>query len=220
MGFNHQLVQRNLGLQKFVLHCTKMIDKAADSLITAPVLRRSKSFRDCPTGAQPKGNMIMAAKSKPEVIANETAEAVTKAGADAMRKGIEKTVEMTKSQFEKAAKSAGDVASFNKETVEALVKSANATAKGVEAFNAEVVSYSKQSIEDTVAAAKAMMGARSVKEFVELHTDFSKTAFDAMVNQSTKMADLLMGTAKDAFEPIQSRAAAVVEKVQSLRPTL
>jgi phasin family protein len=162
----------------------------------------------------------MATKAKPATVVNETAEAVTKAGADAVRKGIEKTVEMTKSQFEKAAKSAGDVASFNKETVEALVKSANATAKGVEAFNAEVVAFSKQSIEDTIAAAKAMMGARSMKEFVELQTDFSKSSFDAMVNQSTKMADLFMGTAKDAIEPIQARAATVVEHVQSLRPTL
>jgi phasin family protein len=162
----------------------------------------------------------MSTKAKPEVNVNETAEAVTKAGADAVRKGIEKTVEMTKTQFEKAAKSVGDVATFNKETVEALVKSANATAKGVEAINAEVVSFSKQTIEDTIAAAKAIMSARSVKEFVELQTDFSKTSFDAMVNQSTKLADLFMSFTKDAIEPIQSRAAAVAEKAQSLRPTL
>jgi len=160
----------------------------------------------------------MATKAKPQV--NETAEAITKAGGDAVRKGIEKTVEMTKTNFEKAAKSASDVASFNKDTVEAFVKSANAAAKGVEAINAEVVAFSKQSIEDTIAASKAMMGARSVKEFVELHTDFSKTTFDTLVNQSTKMTDLVVGTAKDAFEPIQSRAAAMVEKVQALRPTV
>jgi phasin family protein len=162
----------------------------------------------------------MATKAKPELNVNETAEAVTKAGADAVRKGIEKTVEMTKTHFEKAAKSVGDVATFNKETVEALVKSANATAKGVEAINAEVVSFSKQSIEDTIAAAKAIMSARSVKEFVELQTDFSKTSFDAMVNQSTKLADLFMSFTKDAIEPIQSRAAVVAEKAQALRPTL
>ena len=164
--------------------------------------------------------MATKVKMDTETAAQETAEAITKASSDAVRKGIEKTVELTKSHFEKTAKGLGDVAAFNKDNVEALVKSANATAKALESINAEILAYSKQSVEDSIAATKAMMSARSVKEFFELQTDYSKTTFDSFVNESTKLTDLMVGATKEAFAPIQSRVTAAVEKVQSLRPAL
>ncbi len=164
--------------------------------------------------------MATKAKTEAETAANETAEAITKAGTDAVRKGIEKTVELTKSHFEKTAKGFGDVAAFNKDTVEALVKSANATAKAMESINAEILAYSKQSVEDSIQATKAIMSARSVKEFFELQTDYSKTTFDSLVNESTKLTDLFVGATKEAFAPIQNRVTAAVEKVQALRPAL
>jgi hypothetical protein len=57
--------------------------------------------------------------------------------------------------MEKALKSFDDIAEFNKNNVDALVQSANAASKGIEAISAEVLSYSKQSVEDAMAATKA-----------------------------------------------------------------
>ena len=69
--------------------------------------------------------MATKVKMETETAAHETAEAITKASSDAVRKGIEKTVELTKSHFEKTAKGLGDVAAFNKDTVEALATRTN-----------------------------------------------------------------------------------------------
>jgi len=133
---------------------------------------------------------------------------------EAMREGMEKTVAATKANFEKAAKGFGDVAAFNKANIEAVVASAKVSAKSAETINSELLAFSKQSIEDGIAAAKAMMGAKSLKEFFEIQTDYSKSAFDSMVNQMTKMADMVVSTSKEAVEPINGRVTAVVELVQ------
>ena len=122
-----------------------------------------------------------------------------------------------KQTMEKAMKGFDDIASFNKGTVDAFVQSANAASKGIEALSAEVMSYSKQSIEDYIAATKAAMGSRSVQEFMEINTDYAKTAFDTYVGRFTKLGDMASATAKDAIEPLSGRLNAFMETMHSYR---
>jgi len=138
-------------------------------------------------------------------------------GAETMESVVSASSEAVKQSMEKAMKSFDDIASFNKSTVDALVQSANVASKGLEALSAEVMSYSKQSIEDYMAATKAAMGSRSVQEFMEINTDYAKTAFDTYVGRFTKLGDMASATAKDAFEPISGRFNAFIEAVQSYR---
>src|SRR5690348_14279077 len=125
--------------------------------------------------------------------------------------------ETLKSNFEKAVKGYDQLLGFSKETVEAYVKSANAAGKGAETLHNEIYSYSKQSIEDSIAATKAVLGSKSIHEAFELQTDFAKTAFDAYVSEMTKLSELFVSTTKQTFEPLQGRVAAWVEVVQTSR---
>ena len=77
------------------------------------------------------------------------------------------------------------------------------------------MNYSKQSIEDYIAATKAAMGSRSVQEFMEINTDYAKTAFDTYVGRFTKLGDMASTTAKDTFEPLSGRFNALIEAVQT-----
>lgn len=135
--------------------------------------------------------------------ASENLESMMAAGSDAW-----------KDNFEKAVKSYDDLASMSRENVEAFMKSANALTKGFEAISTEAISFSKQSVEDSVAAAKAAMSSRSVQEFIEINTDYTKSSFDSVVSQMTKMGDMVADTSKEAVEPINGRMTAVVELVQ------
>ena len=125
--------------------------------------------------------------------------------------------ETMKKSMEKAIKSFDELTTFNKSTVDAWVKSASVASKGFEAIGAEVASYTKQSVEESVAIAKAAMGSRSVQEFMEINTGFAKSAFDAYVGRVTKLGDLATATAKDAFEPLNGRMTALIEIVQAGR---
>ncbi len=142
--------------------------------------------------------------------------------AEAINEGIEtafKTgTEALKVSFEKAVKNYDQFLGYGKDTVEACVKSANAAGKGAETLHNEIYAYSKQSIEDSIAVAKALLGSKSVHEAFELQTDYAKTAFDAYVSELTKLSELVVSTTKETFEPLQGRVAAWVEVVQTARP--
>ena len=88
----------------------------------------------------------MATKAKTageKINGTETIETAMKSGTEALKSG-----------FEKAAKGYDQVLGYGKETAEAYAKSANAAGKGAEALHNEIYTYSKQSIEETIAATR------------------------------------------------------------------
>lgn len=136
----------------------------------------------------------------------EGIETVMKSGTEALKNG-----------FEKAAKGYDRFFSYGKDTVEAYVKSANVAGKGVETLHNELYSFSKQAIEEQIAATKALMASKSVHEAFELQTDFAKTAFDSYVGEMSKLGEIFAATAKEAIEPLQGRVQAWVEAIQDSR---
>jgi phasin family protein len=136
----------------------------------------------------------------------DTAETAVKNGAAAFKTG-----------FDSAVKGYDRVLGFGKETVEAYVRAANAAGKGVETLQNELYLYSKQSVEETVAATKAVLGAKSAHEAFEIQSDFAKSAFDAYVGQLNRVNEIMLSASKETFGPIQSRIQAWVDVVQSAR---
>lgn len=147
---------------------------------------------------------------------NKTAEKTFEA-AEGMENVMKNGAEALKTGFEKAAKSYDHFLGYGKETVEAYTKAANVAAKGAETLHNEIFAYSKQSMEDTMAATKALLATKSVHEAFELQSDFAKTAFDTYVAQMTKLGEIMANTTKDSFAPIQGRVQAWVDTVQSVR---
>lgn len=147
---------------------------------------------------------------------NKTAEKTFEA-AEGMENVMKNGAEALKTGFEKAAKSYDHFLGYGKETVEAYTKAANVAAKGAETLHNEIFAYSKQSMEDTMAATKALLATKSVHEAFELQSDFAKTAFDTYVAQMTKLGEIMANTTKDSFAPIQGRVQAWVDTVQNTR---
>jgi phasin family protein len=137
--------------------------------------------------------------------------------AEGIEHAMKNGAEAFKANFEKAVKNYDHFLGYGKETVEAYMKAANAAGKGAETFHNEVYSFSKQSIEESIAAAKAVLGSKSVHEAFEHQTDFAKSSFDSYVSELTKLSELMVSTTKQTFEPLQGRVAAWVEIVQSAR---
>lgn len=145
------------------------------------------------------------AKTAGEKAAN-TAETALENGAAALKTGLEK-----------ALKGYDAFLGYGKETAEAVMKSATVAGKGVESINNELYSFSRQSIEDSVAATKAVMGSKSVHEAFEFQTDFAKSAFEAYVAELSKISELATTATKDTFAPFKGRMQAWLDVVQSTR---
>ena len=130
-------------------------------------------------------------------------------------------VEQMKEKFEAAFGSFGnfedysqEVTEFSKANVEAVVASATAAGKGIEALGNETAAYTKDSVEKGVEATTAAFQAKSVQEFIEIQSDFTKNAFEAYVAQINKVTDLFSEATAEAAAPLNARVNAVVEKVQ------
>lgn len=138
--------------------------------------------------------------------ATASAETMLENGAAAMKTGLEK-----------ALKSYDAFVGYGKDTADAVTKSATVAGKGIESINGEIYSYSKQSIEEAVAATKAVLGSKSVHEAFEFQTDYAKSAFEAYVGELSKISELATAATKDSFAPFKGRVQAWLDTVQSVR---
>jgi phasin family protein len=138
--------------------------------------------------------------------ATASAETVLENGAAAMKTGLEK-----------ALKGYDAFVGYGKETADAVTKSATVAGKSVETINSEIYSYSKQSIEDAVAATKAVLGSKSVHEAFEFQTDYAKSAFESYVSELSKISELATAATKESFAPFKGRVQAWLDTVQSVR---
>lgn len=107
----------------------------------------------------------------------------------------------------------GEFAEAGKENVEAFVKSGNLLAKGMEVLGKEMMDFARLSMEGNVAATKAVMGAKSFKEAVDLQTDFAKKNVDQMLNEGARLAELSVKVTNEAMEPIQARVNVTVKTI-------
>ena len=138
-------------------------------------------------------------------------------GAEHIEAAVKNGAEAFKTNFDKAVKGYDKFLGLGKDNLEAVVAAATVAGKGAETLHNELYAYSKQTIEDSVAATKAVLASKSAHEAFELQTDFAKTAFDQYVSQVTKMNEIFAATAKDAFTPFQTRYQAWVDAVQEAR---
>ena len=136
--------------------------------------------------------------------AKATAERYAETGNQAFKEGVEKSL----ATF-------ADLNAQAKRNMEAVVASVTAATKGAETLGAQAMAFSKKSTEDQVAAAKALSGAKSLQEAVELQTTFAKTSLDAYLAELNKWSDIVSGSVRESLRPINERVSAAVEQFQT-----
>ena len=97
------------------------------------------------------------------------------------------------------------------------MSSLTAATRGAEALGAQAMSYGKSSMEQTAEAARALTAARSVQEAVELQTNFARTALETYLTEMNRMSETVAASVKDSLQPLNERATAAMEQIQSNR---
>jgi phasin family protein len=135
-----------------------------------------------------------------------TVEQYSAAGSQAFKDGVEKSLA-----------SLNDMNAQSKQNLEAMVAAATAATKGAEALGAQAIAFSKKSVEDNVAAAKTLSGAKSVQEVVELQTTWYKASLEAYMAEFNRASEIVAASVKDSLTPLNARVTAAVEKFQAVR---
>ncbi len=104
-------------------------------------------------------------------------------------------------------KSIDDMQKFGKESVDASMNAFSTLSKGVQTIAAESVDYSKKAFEDGTATLEKLFGTKSVEKAVEIQQDYMKSAYEGFVAQATKIGELYVDLAKQAYKPYEGYLA-------------
>ena len=88
-----------------------------------------------------------------------------------------------------------------KDSFDAAVRSYGNANKGLQAIAAEFTNYSKKAFEDGTRAFEQLVGAKSVEHAVAIQSEYVKKAFEAHMAQMTKLGELYVSLAQNAFKP-------------------
>ena len=165
--------------------------------------------------AKPAATVKKTTASKPAqnaaFVGKETLEKIMSSTTETLTQNFEKVFGATRERLESAMNGFGDVSSYGRENVDAVVASSTVVAKGVEAVSAEIAAISKRNLEDGVAAVKALTAVKSAKEYFEIQQDLMRSAWDKAVSDGTKINELFTAYSKDAVAPINGRITAAME---------
>jgi hypothetical protein len=104
-------------------------------------------------------------------------------------------------------KSMDDVQKFGKESMDASMNAFSTLSKGVQTIAVESADYSKKAFEEGSATLEKLFGTKSVEKAVEIQQEYLKSAYEGFVAQATKMGELYVDFAKQAYKPYEGYLA-------------
>ena len=164
-------------------------------------------------------SVVKTKKSAEEAVAQarSSVEDQVRFGTEAAQRSFEQAASMTREQFDKASrtmfKNYEEFSQLGKENIDAFVRSGTVVAKGLEEAGKSLIDFTRRSLETSVETAKAVMGCRDFREVVDVQSDFARSSFDSLMNESTKLSEISVKVANEALEPIQARLNVAVERV-------
>jgi phasin family protein len=110
-------------------------------------------------------------------------------------------------------KTAEDVALFGKSNVEAFVQAGSAFFHGIEELTRSFVGLTQAQLDANVAAAKALLGVKSIEELGELQKIYTRTAFDNAVSEASRLSEIAIRISNETIEPLTARVQATIEQL-------
>ena len=111
----------------------------------------------------------------------------------AMRQGVEKAI-----------KSATDMFSFAQGNFEAVTRSSQILATGMQDMTQTIAASTKATLDDTVNTMKAMGAVKSIKEAMDLQAALLRSTMEKAVSQTSKLTDSTMKLSEQAMAPISA----------------
>ncbi len=118
-----------------------------------------------------------------------------------------------KAAYAKGGAVAGEVVTFSKGNVEAVVASGKILANGSKALGKDYIAESKGAFETLTGDLKSLAAVKSPTELFQLQGKLARRNFDAAVAFSSKSSESLVKLANEAFAPISNRVSIAVDKV-------
>jgi hypothetical protein len=100
-----------------------------------------------------------------------------------------------------------DMQKFGQSSMDTALASFGTWTKGAQALAMEMVDYSKKSAESSAAAWEKLMSAKSLEVALEVQSQYLRSSYEGFVAEATKLGELYMDLAKQAYKPIEATVA-------------
>jgi hypothetical protein len=101
-----------------------------------------------------------------------------------------------------------DMQAMTKDGYQAVLASAQAVTKGMQTLTQEATDFSKTAFDKSTAVFEQASALKSFDKVLEVQQGYAKEAYEAFVSQATKMSEMYVATAKEAYKPFEAGFAA------------
>ncbi len=106
-----------------------------------------------------------------------------------------------------------EASSFSRNNLDAAVQAANIMADGMKDVSQAVFNHMQQSVQNAMATGKAMLAVKTMRELMDLQSEYVRSTMDTLMAESTKISEITVRCTSEAAEPINARVHEVVEKI-------
>ena len=106
---------------------------------------------------------------------------------------------------------AEQLVTFGQGNVEALVKSSQIFANGLQDISKLMAASAQTTIDDAMSAFRAMTSVRSLKDATDLQATLTRSAVEKALTQSSQVAETSFKVAEQALAPISGRLSVAMQ---------
>ncbi len=154
--------------------------------------------------------------TKNKAIVETTAEVAEKT-MDQVKAGVEQAQAAFKTQMEEATKHVAAaqkqfeaVMELGRGNLEAMLKSTTVLTEGMQEIAKTLLAAQQTAFDETMANAKALASAKSLREAMDLQMTFAKAAMEKMIAEAGKISEHGAKLAEKAMAPMAERVNATV----------
>jgi phasin family protein len=125
--------------------------------------------------------------------------------------GVEQTRAKLQEGTAQAVKKTEEMVKFGQGNIEALTKSSQIWAAGVQDLSKQVAASFQASIQASVGVLKTLGTVKSIKEAIDLQSGFARTALEKAMSESGRLSQASLKLTEQALAPLTTRVNSAVE---------
>jgi phasin family protein len=143
--------------------------------------------------------------------ATEATVSAVNAGVAKANAGVSLTQAKVKENMDKAMRSAQDLMAFSQGNFEAMIKSGQIWAAGVQDISKQFAASAQAHMDEGMSAFKALSSVKSLKEAIDLQSSLARSSVEKAVSETGRLTDASLKLAEEAIAPLTARVTLAVE---------
>jgi phasin family protein len=125
--------------------------------------------------------------------------------------GLTETQAKVKEGMDKVMKTAEELVAFSQGNVEAMVKSGQVWAAGMQDISKQIAANAQATFDESLTTFKALSSVRSLKDAFDLQASFARSAMEKTLAESGKLTDASLKLTEQTLAPLTARLSLAVE---------